>query len=116
MKLLSLYYGYNIGVPVDYVGHIPLNQVLVEKDTRELRVAIEDRLNLKRINLDDIIFFKLKTSYPIELKTHVEGALRPRKYERGCGFYEFLYEEDISDAKEIIFVNVCDAQYHFCLV
>ena len=57
MKLLNLYYGYNIGVPVDYVGHVPLNQVLVKKDTHELKVSIEDRLNLKRINLDDIVFF-----------------------------------------------------------
>ena len=102
-------------VPEEYLGHVPLNTLHATAHSEDIKAAdellVDHRLNLKRINLDDIVFFKLKTSLPIELKTHVENALRPRKFERGCAFYEFLYKEDISDVQEIIFVNVCDQKY-----
>ena len=106
-------------VPEDYLGHTPLNQFDVTtvatpaqkvKDIEKL--TAESRFNLKRIDLNDAVFLKLNTGYPTELITLVDSALRPRKFERGCAFYEFLCKEDISDAKEIIFMNVCVVQYH----
>ena len=107
-----------MGVPEEYLGHVPLNTLNTAAHSEDNKSAekqrIDNRFNLKRINLDDIVFFKLKTSYPIELKTLVEGALKPRKFERGCAFYEFLYKEDISDVQEIVFVNVCDVIVIFC--
>ena len=120
MKLLILYDAFVIGmgVPEEYLGHVPLNTLDTAAHSEDIKSAekqgIDHRFNLKRINLDDIVFFKLKTSYPIELKTLVEDALKPKKFERGCAFYEFLYKEDISDVQEIVFVNVCDVIVTFC--
>lgn len=99
-------------VPEGYLGHLPLNTLDTTAHSEDIKVAdeprVDRRLNLKRINLNDIVFFKMNTAYPIELKTLVENALKPRKFERGCAFYEFLYKEDVSDVQEVIFVNVCD--------
>ena len=108
-----------MGVPEEYLGHVPLNTLDTAVHSEDIKSAkelgIDYRFNLKRINLDDIVFFKLKTTYPIELKTLVEGALKPRKFERGCAFYEFLYKEDISDVQEIIFVNVYEVPFLSCM-
>ena len=106
-------------VPEDYLGHTPLNQfdvTTVTTPAQKVEIAeektIESRFNLKRIDLNDATFLRLNSSYPTKLITFVEIALGPGKFERGCAFYEFLYKEDISDAKEIIFMNVCVVQYH----
>ena len=99
-------------VPEKYLGHTPLNQFDVTENVKYANeLTVESRFNLKRINLNDVIFFKLRSSYPTEVITLVESALRPRKFKRGSAFYEFLHKEDISDVQEIIFVNVC-AVYH----
>ena len=99
-------------VPEEYIGHLPMNTLDTIAHSEDIKVAdeprVDRRLNLKRINLDDIVFFKMNTAYSIKLKTLVENALKPRKFERGCAFYEFLYKEDISGVQEVIFVNVCD--------
>jgi hypothetical protein len=112
VKILYYIYVVDMGVPEEYLGHVPVNQLNTTAHSEDVKVTdklrVDHRFNLKRINLDDIVFFKLNTTYPVELKTLVENALRPRKFERGCAFYEFLYKEDISDVQEIVFVNVCD--------
>ena len=100
-------------VPEEYLGHTSLNLFNVTNNTaiaQNVRDAenliVESRFNLKRIDLNDVVFFKLKSSYPKELITIVEEFLKPKKFKRGCAFYEFLFEEDISDVQEIIFMNV----------
>ena len=100
-------------VPEEYLGHTPLNQFNVTNITAIAQnvedaedLTVESRFNLKRIDLNDVVFFKLKSSYPMELITIVEEFLKPKKFKRGYGFYEFLFKEDISDVKEIIFMNV----------
>ena len=100
-------------VPEEYLGHTPLNQFNVTNITAIAQniedaedLTVESRFNLKRIDLNDAVFFKLRSSSPQELITIVEDAMKPKKFERGFAFYEFLCKEDISNVKEIIFMNV----------
>lgn len=88
------------------LSQLDMNTVAAAADSVKVEdLTVESKLNLKRIDLNDLTFLRMNVPCNFELK-HFITEFVGLDFKRGFAFYEFLHKEDISDGKDIIFLKV----------